>query len=126
MISFMQTVWETAWRGKIALLQNDWKTFGRLMNQNHAAVNKMMVYCGFEDGAGWANNLLIRTALDHGAYGAKLTGAGSGGSVFAITHPDSIGSLKATWKATASKSGLEDAQIFEPRITRRGLIIEPT
>lgn len=47
----------------------------------------MMTYCGFEDGAGWANNLLIDVARQNGALGAKLTGAGGGGSVFALPEP---------------------------------------
>ncbi len=126
MLEFMQIAWETAWRGKIALLQKDWKTFGSLMNQNHTVVDLMMEYCGFEDGAGWANNLLIQTALENGAYGAKLTGAGSGGSVFAVTHPDSTNHLINNWKRTADQAGLVKAQIYQPHITRRGLIIKST
>ena len=125
MVTFMRSAWETAWRGKIALLQKDWKAFGDLMNQNHTAVDQMMVYCGFEDGAGWANNLLIQTALDNGAYGAKLTGAGSGGAVFAVTNPDSLLHLKGIFEATAIKAGLNKAQIYQPRISRRGLMIQP-
>lgn len=125
MVKFMHKAWETAWRGKIALLQNDWKYFGDLMNQNHTAVDQMMIYCGIEDGAGWVNNLLIKTALENGAYGAKLTGAGSGGSVFAITPPELINHLKDVWKTTTNRVGLDKAQIYQPRITRRGLIIKP-
>ena len=94
------------------------------MNKNHDAVDKMMAYCGFEDGAGWANNLLIKTALENGAYGAKLTGAGSGGSVFAIANPDSMDSLRASWETAAKQSGLDNAQIYQPRISRQGLFIE--
>jgi galactokinase/mevalonate kinase-like predicted kinase len=124
MVKFMRSAWETAWRGKIALLHKDWASFGGLMNQNHAAVDRMMTYCGFVDGAGWANNLLIKTALENGAYGAKLTGAGSGGSVFAITKPDSMDVLRASWESAANQSGLDNAQIYQPRISRRGLVIE--
>ena len=56
------------------------------MNQNHRLVNDMMTYCGFSDGTGWADNLCIETALKNGALGAKLTGAGGGGSVFGGAH----------------------------------------
>jgi galactokinase/mevalonate kinase-like predicted kinase len=125
MVRFMQIAWETAWRGKIALLQRNWKTFGDLMNLNHTAVDQMMFYCGFEDGAGWANNLLIKTALDYGAYGAKLTGAGSGGSVFAVVPPDSIERIKEIWQATATQIRLVKAQVYQPGIAHRGLTIEP-
>ena len=57
------------------------------MNENHRWVEEMMKYCGFDDGAGWANNLLIETALQNGALGAKLTGAGGGGLSFCAHKP---------------------------------------
>jgi hypothetical protein len=72
MVQYMSAAWETAWCGKIALLEGDLKSFDRLMNDNHRLVDIMMLYCGFSDGAGWANNLFIETALDHGALGAEL------------------------------------------------------
>ncbi len=124
MVSFMQSVYETAWRGKIALLQKDWETFGSLMNQNHTAVDNMMTYCGFSDGAGWANNLLIETALQNGALGAKLTGAGSGGSVFAIAQPQNLATIQVAWQQAIEKAQLDKAQIYQPKIVRQGLISE--
>jgi len=124
MVRFMTSAWETAWRGKIALLESDWEGFGRLMNENHRLVNEMMAYCCFEDGAGWANNLLIETALASGALGAKLTGAGSGGSVFALTRPGQEGRLMEILRETATEAGLTGARIYRPRISRRGLIVE--
>lgn len=124
MVRFMSTAYETAWRGKAALLQRDWETFGTLMNQNHRVVDEMMTYCGFSDGAGWANNLLIEAALTNGALGAKLTGAGSGGSVFAITKPGKELYLKKVWEKTVAEAGLEKARIYQPHIVRQGLKIE--
>ena len=121
MVRFMQGAWETAWRGKIALLQNDLATFGALMNTNHHWVDKMMTYCGFKDGAGWANNLLIETALENGALGAKLTGAGGGGSVFALPEPGKKEQLVAAWEQAIKNAGLTDAQIYCPKISRQGL-----
>ncbi len=44
MVRFMHAAWETAWRGKIALLQGDWEMFGSLMNENHRWVNKIRTY----------------------------------------------------------------------------------
>jgi D-glycero-alpha-D-manno-heptose-7-phosphate kinase len=123
MVRFMQAAWETAWKGKIALIQKDWATFGSLMNRNHHLVDEMMTYCGFEDGAGWANNLLIDTALKNGALGAKLTGAGGGGSVFALTQPGEENNLAEVWQRAADEAGLTNAQIIRPQISRRGLII---
>jgi len=125
MVRFMSTAWETAWRGKIALIQKDWITFGALMNLNHQVVDEMMVYCGFTDGAGWANNLLIKTALANGALGAKLTGAGSGGSVFAIANPENLKFLREAWMVVQNDAGLIHSQIFQPSIAQNGLMVVP-
>jgi galactokinase len=124
MVRFMEGAWRTAWQGKIALLANDLQTFGDLMNENHRLVNEMMAYCCFEDGAGWANNLLIDTALANGALGAKLTGAGGGGSIFALTRPGQEGRLMELWRQTASSAGLDQARIYRPHISKRGLVVE--
>jgi galactokinase/mevalonate kinase-like predicted kinase len=123
LVDWMSSAWETAWRGKIALLENDLPTFGRLMNNNHALVDQMMNYCGFTDGAGWANNLLIDIALQNGALGAKLTGAGGGGSVFALTQPGDEERLAQVWQAAAQAQGLTSALIYRPRISRQGLLV---
>jgi galactokinase/mevalonate kinase-like predicted kinase len=121
-VQLMQDAWETAWKGKIALLEADLEAFGRLMNDNHHLVDQMMTLCGFADGAGWANNLLIRHALENGALGAKLTGAGSGGSVFALTRPGDERRLAASWQKAAIQAGLNQARTFFPKISRRGLV----
>jgi len=124
MVRFMSAAWETAWRGKIALLEGELPSFGYLMNENHRLVDEMMQYCGFSDGAGWANNLFIETALEHGALGAKLTGAGGGGSVFALTEPGQESKIMRVWEKTAAKKSLDDAQIYPLEIVQQGLIIE--
>jgi galactokinase len=125
MVRFMSGAYETAWRGKIALLKGDLQTFGRLMNRNHQLVDEMMLYCGFEDGAGWANNLFIRAAHENGALGAKLTGAGGGGSVFALVGDAASQSrLQAAWERAAAQHNLPDAQIYVLQISNQGLIVE--
>lgn len=124
MVRFMAGAWETAWRGKMALLERDWPTFGALMNRNHRLVDEMMAYCGFADGAGRVNNQFIEIALANGALGAKLTGAGGGGSVFALTHPGEEESLAEAWRRTAAEAGLESARIYRPRISRQGLVVK--
>lgn len=123
LVKLMIDAWKTAWQGKIALLEGNLETFGELMNQNHHLVEEMMTRCGFADGAGWANNILIQTARDHGALGAKLTGAGGGGSVFALTKPGEERKLMDIWKKVADELGLDHAIAFQPRISRRGIII---
>lgn len=124
MVGWMRTAWETAWRGKIALLQRDWKTFGQLMNKNHHAVDEMMSYSGFPNGAGEANNLLIEAALENGAFGAKLTGAGCGGSVFALTQPGKEEALMDVWRQTAQEAGLNQASVYHPKVSKQGLRVE--
>ncbi|MGD8397875.1 MAG: hypothetical protein PVG11_03385 [Anaerolineae bacterium] len=124
MVRFMEGAWHTAWQGKIALLAGDLEAFGELMNDNHRLVNEMMAYCCFQDGAGWANNLLIDAALSHGALGAKLTGAGSGGSVFALTRPGHEGQLMEVWRQVAADADLTQARIYRPHISPRGLEVK--
>ncbi len=123
MVRFMSSAWETAWRGKIALLEKDLETFGDLMNENHRIVDEMMNYCGFSDGAGWANNLFIHAARENGALGAKLTGAGGGGSVFALVRPGDEKKIMQVWRNLAKDNGLSEAKIYRLRIARRGLVI---
>jgi galactokinase/mevalonate kinase-like predicted kinase len=65
--------------GKKALLAQDWGRLGRLMNENHAIQRDL-------GGSGEANERLIAVALGYGALGAKLAGAGDGGTIIAL-HP---------------------------------------
>ncbi len=123
MVRIMAEIGDTAWQGKMALLEGDWETFGALMNENHRLVNEMMEYCGFREGAGWANNLLIETALNNGALGAKLTGAGSGGSVFALVQPGQEEHLVEVLRQAAADNGLTQAQVYKCQIACQGLII---
>lgn len=69
---------ELARHGKRALLQNNLQLLGKLMNENHALVREL-------GGSGEENDRLIGAALDAGAYGAKLAGAGGGGTIIALT-----------------------------------------
>lgn len=124
MVQFMTSAWQVAWKGKIALLAKDLSTFGSLMNINHQIVDQMMQYCGFSDGAGWANNLLIQAALQNGALGAKLTGAGSGGSVFALTPPGGEEKVLAAWKKEIENASLTSAFIYQPHISKTGLVVK--
>ena len=66
--------------GKKALVEEDWRRLGRLMNENHAIQREL-------GGSGPSNEALIKLALDAGALGAKLAGAGRGGTIIAL-HPD--------------------------------------
>ena len=55
----------------------DWVRFGALMNENHAIQRDL-------GGSGESNERLIQAALDAGAPGAKLAGAGDGGTIVAL------------------------------------------
>ena len=68
-----------AWAGKKALLSRDWTALAVLMNRNHAIVRDL-------GGSGEANETLIAAALAGGALGAKLAGAGGGGTILALTR----------------------------------------
>ena len=74
--------------------------------------------------AGWANNLFIDVARQNGALGAKLTGAGSGGSVFALMRRGEEEKVTSAWLAEAKKAGLDSAQIFTPHMDKTGLRID--
>jgi mevalonate kinase len=58
------------------------------------------------------------------ALGAKLTGAGGGGSVFAITLPENYQKLISSWEEAIFEKGLTNAQIYYPKISRQGLIVD--
>ena len=71
--------------GKRALIERDWQTLGALMNENHALVAEL-------GGSGPANEILIAAARNAGAFGAKLAGAGGGGTIIALTDaPQQVG-----------------------------------
>jgi len=81
--------------GKKALLARDWEELGRLMNENHAVQRDL-------GGSGESNEKLIAAALAQGALGAKLAGAGQGGTIIALTH-DPEGMAGALLDAGAEK-----------------------
>ncbi len=68
---------ELALTGKKALLMGDWPLLGRVMNDNHAIQRAL-------GGSGESNERLIAAALEAGAPGAKLAGAGDGGTIIAL------------------------------------------
>ena len=87
---------EIARMGKKALLLADWPLLGRLMNENHAIQRDL-------GGSGVSNERLISAALDTGAMGAKLAGAGDGGTIIALwPRPDRTPLEEALRQAGAS------------------------
>lgn len=72
-----QRITTLAREGKKAIIQRDWPRLGRLMAENHAIQRDL-------GGSGEANERLIKAALEGGALGAKLAGAGGGGTIIAL------------------------------------------
>jgi len=73
------------------------------------------------EGAGEANKALIQAALAAGALGAKLAGAGGGGSVFALARPGHEDELVEALLAAATAAGLKDARVWRAHVDRDGL-----
>ena len=77
-----QRVAELGRLGRKAILDSNWDLLGDLMAENHAIQRHL-------GGSGPRNEHLIDVALRNGALGAKLAGAGHGGTIVALTlEPD--------------------------------------
>lgn len=74
------TIARLAREAKKAILWHDWGLLGTLMTENHAIQRSL-------GGSGPENERLIDAALRAGALGAKLAGAGNGGTIIAL-HPE--------------------------------------
>ena len=81
--------------GKRAILSEDWEQLGELMVENHSIQKDL-------GGSGPENDALIDAALEGGAQGAKLSGAGGGGTIIALTqNPEPV--IQAVQAAGASR-----------------------
>jgi D-glycero-alpha-D-manno-heptose-7-phosphate kinase len=116
---------DAAWRAKIKLLDGDLAGFGEEMTENHRLIDEIMRRCGFEQGVGEANNLLVEVALKQGALGAKTTGAGGGGSVFALCLEGEEARIARAMAKAAHENGFTEAQSQVCRVVRHGLTVEP-
>ena len=76
--------------GKRLLLDADWESFADKMNRNQEVQRRL-------GASGAAVDALVEVALANGALGAKLAGAGQGGTVLALTfEPErTVAALKA-------------------------------
>ncbi len=117
---------ETAWRGKIALLAGDLPAFGGQITRNQELVDEMMRLCGFAAGAGEEVEMLVRAALAAGALGAKLTGAGGGGAIFALPPPGEADRLADALRVAAARAGLTGSETMILPVTGTGLRVEIT
>jgi len=81
--SFMEAAREIVLRAIEAFKENDLETLGELMNMNHALLYGVGVS---DESLEW----LINGARKAGALGAKLTGAGGGGCMIALTKNEKL------------------------------------
>jgi galactokinase/mevalonate kinase-like predicted kinase len=80
---------EIAWKSRFAIMRHDWAKLGKFLKENTRIMNNIMKKAGFKHGIGIANNILIDILEKHpDVYAAKLTGAGGGGSIFALIHAE--------------------------------------
>lgn len=99
-----------ALRAAKALEAGDLNTLGELMNINHAMLSAIGVSNEFLD-------RLVYAARKAGALGAKLTGAGGGGCMVALSPPDRL-------KQVVDAIKLESRAAFVARKTSEGVRIE--
>jgi galactokinase len=84
---------------RAAMLEGDLPAFGRAMNASHASLrDDYEVSCRELDA-------LVDAALEHGAAGARLTGAGFGGCIVALCYAGRVDALLGA---------LEDGFVAEP------------
>jgi galactokinase/mevalonate kinase-like predicted kinase len=102
-----------AWKSRFSLMMKNWKQLGEYFRKNTTIMNEVMELAEFEYGIGLTNNILIKLIENHPkVYGVKLTGAGGGGSVFALTDPSSVDRLMKTWKRKLNEI-IENKNLFE-------------
>jgi galactokinase/mevalonate kinase-like predicted kinase len=103
---------EISWKSRFALMKQDWKLLGDYFKENTLIMNKVMKYVGFNHGIGLSNNILIKLIESHpDVFSAKLTGAGGGGSVFALVKPDKIDEVLRDWENNLNEI-INDDSIF--------------
>lgn len=77
-LSDLNRLGELSQQAELTLKAKDQKLLGQLMSQAHNHLKSLGVSCDLSD-------LLVATALDHGALGAKMSGGGLGGCIIALT-----------------------------------------
>lgn len=97
---------------KRAWLGGDWSRLGALMNENHVIQRDL-------GGSGPSNERLIAAALAAGAPGAKLAGAGHGGTIVALWPRADRAPLEAALRAAGA------SDVFAPS-AEPGVGAEPT
>ncbi len=79
---------------KDAMQEKDWAAFGSLMNENQQLLRELKVPSQELGVSSEILEKLISAALDSGAYGAKLSGAGIGDCMIAVAPLEKTGDVK--------------------------------
>ena len=80
-LSDLNRLGELSQQAEGALKAKNQKLLGQLMSQAHNHLKSLGVSCDLSD-------LLVATALEHGALGAKMSGGGLGGCIIALTSTE--------------------------------------
>lgn len=104
---------EIARMGKKAILTADWSLLAHLMNENHSIQRAL-------GGSGESNEKLITAALEAGALGAKLAGAGDGGTIIALWPWSDAAPLEEALRAGGASA------IYRPQVVPGAVIEEQT
>lgn len=104
---------QIAREGKSALLRGDWHRLGALMNANHALQRAL-------GGSGEANERLIEAALEAHALGAKLAGAGHGGTIVALCELSRLPAVEAALLRAGAEAVYRPAPAPGVRVERLG------
>lgn len=89
--SIFDAIGEVVRSAEDALEAGDLEVLGELMDVNHSLLGALGVSTQKLDTA-------CHVAREHGAYGAKLTGAGGGGCVFALAEPEHEDRIIDAWR----------------------------
>ena len=83
----IESMAEVSGRGLEALIERDLRRLGDLMNINHGLLASLGVSIAKLD-------LMVHASRGAGAYGAKLTGAGGGGCMIALSEPSKMDAIQ--------------------------------
>ena len=93
-----------------AIARGDWDTLGELMNINHGLLSAIGVSIkDIEE--------LVYLARTHGALGAKLTGAGMGGSIIILAPKEKVNGIVNAIRGRAK-------HVLPTNIDCRGVVVE--
>lgn len=114
LLELFEELAEISWKSRFNLMHHDWKSLGEIFNKNTELSEKIMTCCGFEYGIGWANKILIDLIKDDpDVFSVKLSGAGGGGSVFALVSPKNKKEIRSKWKQRLEQLLLNPKKIQE-------------